>query len=113
MTAEYIKYLNSLEVDKRKNLPFPFLIVFICFSVTLLIGKCQNKQIYYVGSIISFAGIMQFLSWILFLVFLIIYGSTLTWLPYLVGALFAVNFLFNCLNLIPIFKIYREDKRYK
>ena len=84
----------------------------LCFSLTLLVGKCQNRKIYYLGALIAVGGLLQLFSWALFLAFLLVYGSTLTWLPYLAAALLAVNLLFNGLNLIPIFNIYRPDSAY-
>lgn len=107
MTATYLAYLDGIEQDRRRNLPFPFIILFLCFCVSLIVSKCLNKPTYYIGTIISFGGLFQFCSWILFLVFLIIYGSTVKWLPYLVAALFGVNLLFNFLNLIPIITVFR------
>lgn len=113
MTATYLAYLDSIEQDRRRNLPFPFVILFLGFTISLIVSHCQNKPTYYIGSIITFAGLLQFFSWILFLVFLLNYSSTVVWLPYLVAALFGVNLLFNFLNLIPIIVVFRQDYNYK
>jgi hypothetical protein len=56
---------------------------------------------------------MQFLSWLLFMAFLIVYGSTVSWLIYMVYGLLAINLVFNLLNLIPVFKVFRPDYNYK
>lgn len=100
-------------MDRRKNLPFPFVIVLVCFAITLLVGCCQNRKIYHVGTLLAVGGLLQLCSWALFLAFLFVYGSTVTWLPYLVIGLFAVNLLFNGLNLIPVFTVFRTDFNYK
>ena len=100
-------------MDRRENMTFPFVILLLCFSMSLVIAKCQNKKLYHLGALISVGGLLQLFSWTLFLVFLFIYGSTLSWLPYLVIGLFIVNLLFNGLNLIPIFKVYRPDYNYQ
>lgn len=80
--------------------------------MTLILSKCQNKQTYYLGSLISFSGLMEFGSWILLLVFLHIYPPTLWWLPILVYVLMALNFVFNILNLVVVITVFRKDSSY-